>query len=108
MPFYGHTWGEVPDQNRGLYQPGKPIPNAYSPFSLIESTMLNQGFVRYWDSASRVPWLFTAEKHVFVSYEDPRSLDGGIMIWNYASDDAQGTLLKTIDAELLTSAHHRR
>jgi chitinase len=59
------------------------------------------------------------EKQVFVSYEDPQSLDekcryirahrlGGIMIWNYASDDAQGTLLKTIDAELLTSAHHRR
>lgn len=111
VPFYGHTWGEVPDQNHGLFQPGKPIPNAYAPFSLIESTMLNQGFTRYWDPVSGAPWLYSAEKHIFVSYEDPQSLDekcrylhahklGGIMFWNYGSDDAHGTLLQSIDAAL--------
>ena len=113
VPFYGHMWGEVPDVNHGLYQPGKPIPHAYAPFSLIESTMLNQGFTRYWDPVSHVPFLYSAEKHTFVSYEDEQSLAekcryaraqklGGIMFWDYANDDAEGKLLKTIDVHLWT------
>ena len=110
-PFYGHMWGEVPGQNHGLYQPGKPVPNAYAPFSLIESSMLNQGFTRYWDPVARVPWLYSDEKRIFVSYEDEQSLTekcrylrahklAGIMFWSYANDD--GKLLKAIDVELLS------
>jgi chitinase len=116
VPFYGHMWGEVPDQNHGLYQPGKQIPNAYAPFSQIESTMLNQGFTRYWDPVSHVPWLYNADQRVFVSYEDPQSLAvkcqylrrrklGGIMFWNYSSDDPGSKLLKAIDAALLPSSN---
>ncbi len=119
VPFYGHMWGEVPDQNHGLYQPGKPIPNAYAPFSQIESTMLNQGFTRYWDPVSNVPWLYNADTRVFVSYEDAQSLFekcryirdhklGGIMFWNYANDDAGNTLLKTINSGLHASAGAKR
>lgn len=115
VPFYGHMWGEVPDQNHGLYQPGKPIPNAYAPFSQIESTMLNQGYTRYWDSVSRVPWLYNPAQHTFVSYEDPQSLTekcryisahklAGIMFWHYANDDAGSTLLKTVNSGLHSSA----
>jgi chitinase len=111
VPFYGHVWGEVADRDHGLYQPGKPIPNAYAPFSLIDSSMLNQGFTRYWDSTSAVPYLYSAEKHVFVSYEDVESLTakcryvvahklGGMMFWSY-SNDSEGKLLKAIDGELL-------
>jgi len=111
VPFYGHMWGEVPDSNHGLYQSGKSTPNAYAPFSLIESGMLNQGFTRYWDSTSSVPYLYSAEKHIFVSYEDEESLAakckyavahklGGIMFWSYFND-SDGKLLKTIDGKLL-------
>jgi chitinase len=114
VPFYGHMWGEVSDTNHGLFQPGKSIPNAYAPFSLIESGMLNQGFTRYWDAASSVPYLYSAEKRIFVSYEDVESLTakcryvqnnklGGIMFWHYAND-SNGELLKSIDAGLLPSA----
>jgi chitinase len=114
VPFYGHTWGEVADTNHGLFQPGKPIPNAYAPFSLIESSMLNQGFTRYWDAVSSAPYLYSPEKRIFVSYEDAESLTakcryvlnhklGGIMFWHYANDSI-GELLKTIDAGLLPSA----
>lgn len=113
VPFYGHMWGEVPDSNHGLYQSGKSIPNAYAPFSLIESSMLNQGFTRYWDSTSSAPYLYSPEKHVFVSYEDEESLAakckyvlthklGGIMFWSYFNDSNE-KLLKTIDGELLQS-----
>jgi chitinase len=114
VPFYGHMWGDVPDANHGLFQPGKQIPNAYAPFSMIESDMLNKGFTRYWDSASSVPYLYSAEKQVFVSYEDVESLTakcryvlthklGGIMFWQY-SNDANGELLKSIGAGLRQSA----
>jgi chitinase len=109
LPFYGHTWGQVPDHDHGLFQPGKPIPNAYAPYRLIASTMLPpqaNGYVRYWDQASFVPYLYNAEKQIFVSYEDPESIAakcryiqshhlGGVMFWDYSSDS--GTLLKAIN-----------
>jgi len=110
VPFYGHEWGEVKDQNHGLFQVGKPIPGAYSPFNAIETTMLGHGFTRYWDEAAKVPYLYNPEKRIFVSYEDPESLKlkcqyvraqglGGIMFWEYFGD-SQGKLLQTIDTEL--------
>ena len=110
VPFYGRMWGEVAKQNHGLFQPGKPIPNAYSPFSLIDETMLGKGYIRYWDSASAVPYLYNEEKHIFVSYEDTESLAGkcryvlshklgGVMFWEYFGDSS-GKLLKTIEDSL--------
>jgi chitinase len=110
VPFYGRMWGEVAKQNNGLFQPGKPIPNAYAPYSLIDETMLGNGYTRYWDSASAVPYLYNEEKHIFVSYEDTESLAGkcryvishklgGVMFWEYFGDSS-GKLLKTIDDSL--------
>jgi chitinase len=117
VPFYGHEWGEVPDQNHGLFQTGKPIPNAYAPYSAIDTSMLGQGFTRYWDDSAKVPFLYSADKHIFVSYEDPQSLKekcqyirtsklGGIMFWEYFGD-SNGKLLQTVNAELTSapSAH---
>lgn len=116
VPFYGHEWGQVPDQNHGLFQPGKPVPGAYANYANIVATMLNpavpnSGYVRYWDSASSVPYLYNAAQHIFVSYDDPQSMAlkckyaldhqlGGIMFWDY-SGDPSGTLLDTIDTTLL-------
>jgi chitinase len=107
VPFYGHMWGQVPDKDHGLFQPGKPVPNAYAPYSVIVSTMLNQGYARFWDEKASVPYLYNAEKQVFVSYEDPQSIAakceyavahhlGGVMFWDYSSDPS-GTLLHAID-----------
>lgn len=118
VPFYGHMWGGVPDVNHGLFQPGKAIPNAYAPFSMIDSTLLNQGFTRYWDSTASVPFLYNAEKQIFVSYEDEKSLNlkcryvqandlAGIMFWSY-TNDSNGKLLKTIDSELLNQRSNQR
>ena len=110
VPFYGHEWGQVPDQNHGLFQIGKPVPGAFAPFNVIETSMLGQGFTRYWDEKAQVPYLYNAEKHLFVSYEDPESLAlkckyvrshklGGVMFWEYFGD-SQGKLLGTIGKEL--------
>jgi chitinase len=109
LPFYGHVWGEVPAIDNGLYQPGKQIPNAFAPFSLIASSMLGHGFVRTWDAVSQAPSLYNPETRVFVSYEDEQSIAAkckyvhgekldGIMFWDLEGDDPSGTLLKAINA----------
>ena len=59
--------------------------------------MLDNGLSRYWDSIASVPYLYNAEKKIFVSYEDPESLAlkckyvldhklGGVMFWDYSGD----------------------
>ncbi len=110
VPFYGREWGEVPDQNHGLFQPGKAVHGANAQYSTIATDMLGHGFTRYWDAAANAPYLYNAGQQIFVSYEDPESLKvkckyirdhklGGMMFWEY-SGDATGALLETIDGEL--------
>ena len=114
LPFYGHVWGQVADVNHGMLQTGQPVPNAYAPYSAITATMLNQGYVRYWDQAASAPYLYNAEKHIFVSYEDTESITakcryvleqqlGGVMFWDYSGDPA-GALLGAINRSLRVGA----
>ncbi|QNI34960.1 glycoside hydrolase family 18 protein [Alloacidobacterium dinghuense] len=114
VPFYGHVWGQVPDRNHGLFQQGKPVPNAFADYKNISTNMLSNGFSRYWDAAASVPYLYNAAQQIFVSYEDPESLAlkckyvndhqlGGIMFWEYESDPS-GKLLDAIDISL----HHEQ
>jgi len=116
VPFYGHVWANVPATNHGLFQPGSKVPNAFATYQNILATMLNQGFTRYWDSASSVPYLYSDAKSQFVSYEDPQSLAakcayvqheglGGIMFWEY-NGDPSGTLLTTIYDAFYPAATH--
>ena len=110
VPFYGRVWGDVPDKDHGLFQPGKTIAGINAQYSAIVSDMLGQGFTRYWDDAAKAPYLYNAEKHIFVSYEDTESLTvkcgyvrsrklGGVMFWEYFGDP-DGKLLQAIDAGL--------
>lgn len=110
VPFYGHVWSDVADVNHGLFQPGKAPSNAFSSYGHVSTHMLDQGFERYWDEAASVPYLYSSKERVFVSFEDPESLTlkcryvlehklGGVMFWDY-SGDAEGTLLRTINAKL--------
>jgi chitinase len=115
VPFYGHEWGDVQDVNHGLFQQGKPVPGAFAKYGNIVSTMINpltpdNGYVRYWDPVSKVPYLYNAKERTFVSYDDPESMGlkaqyavdhklAGVMFWDY-SGDPTGVLLDTIDATL--------
>jgi chitinase len=114
VPFYGHVWGEVADRDHGLMQPGKAVPNAYAPYSAVTGTMLDHGFIRYWDPIASVPYLYNSEKHIFVSYEDTESIAakcryvvthklGGVMFWDY-SGDPSGALLRAINQSLRDGA----
>ncbi len=113
VPFYGHVWGQVPSTSNGLFQPGQPLPNEYANYAAISTTMIDKGYMRYWDQASSVPYLYSAEKKIFVSYEDTESLAlkckyvlnhhlAGMMFWDYGSDPS-GTLLTAIDDGLDSS-----
>jgi len=108
VPFYGHLWGEVGPENHGLFQSGKPVKGDWASYATITSDFPGNGFVRYWDAAAKAPYLYSAEKRTFVSYEDRESLTAkchyilnnklaGVMFWEY-SGDPTGTLLKTINA----------
>ncbi len=110
VPFYGHVWGHVPPTDNGLFQPGERVPNAFAHYGWIVSTMMGKGYSRYWDASASAPYLYNAEKQIFVSYEDPESLAlkckyvlehhlAGMMFWDYESDPT-GALLGAIDAGL--------
>ncbi len=110
VPFYGHVWGQVPAANHGLFQPGKEIPHGYPPYGDGPDAMLKNGFVRYWDPIAAAPYLYNAEKQIFVSLDDPESLAlkcryvldrklGGVMFWDYEGDST-GALLNAVNAGL--------
>jgi chitinase len=97
-----------------LFQPGKPVPHASGGYAAIAQTMLNQGYIRYWDASASVPYLYNPQKQIFVSYEDPESIAakcryvsshqlGGVMFWEY-SGDPSGTLLRSINESLTPQA----
>ena len=110
VPFYPHAWGQVPDTNHGLFQPGKEIPHDGARLNGGPQDMMKNGFIRYFDPVAGVPYLYNPEKQIFVTYEDPQSLAGkckyvfdhhlrGIMFWDYESDST-GALLDAVDAGL--------
>ncbi|MGA9669106.1 MAG: glycoside hydrolase family 18 protein [Terracidiphilus sp.] len=110
VPFYGHVWGGVGPASHGLYQHGKGIPNARALYGNSPETMQKNGFIRYWDPTSSVPYLYNPQKKVFVSYEDSESLAlkckyvldhklRGIMFWDYEADST-GALLNAVNTGL--------
>lgn len=110
IPFYGKVWGNVAATDHGLFQPGVSVRGVDAAYSAIAGTMLGQGFTRYWDAAAQVPYLYSDEKRLFVSYEDPESIAGkcsyvrknglgGVMFWSYFNDPT-GELLGAIDRGL--------
>ena len=65
--------------------------------------MGHDGFVRHWERWAQAPYLWNAEKRLFVSYDDPQSLRvksryirehglAGAMFWEYTADPT-GALL---------------
>ncbi len=67
-------------------------------------TQPNSGWVRYWDSIARVPFLYNQTQNKFISYEDPQSIHekvmyaeqrnmSGVMIWELSQDSRSSDLL---------------
>jgi chitinase len=111
-PFYGKVWGEVPPADNGLHQAGKRASvKLGTNFKDIKANLEGKdGFVRYWDDISKAPFLYNAEKGIFISYEDEQSIGfkggyvkerglAGIMFWEY-NGDSEGKLLDAINLAL--------
>ena len=107
-PFYGKAWGDVPPENNGLHQPGKRVAERLrANFRDIKENLEGKdAFVRYWDDTSKAPYLYNAEKRIFISYEDEQSIGlkggyvkerglAGVMFWEY-NGDSEGKLLDAL------------
>lgn len=107
VPFYGHAWAEVEPASDGLYQEGKPprerVDTHYGNLAALATA---PGWVRRWDALAQAPYLWNADKRVFIAYDDPESLAlksryirehglAGAMFWEYRADPT-GALLGTL------------
>jgi chitinase len=115
VPFYGRGWRGVESSN--VWSTGTASMQVGG-YRVIAGTFLKSpDYVRYWDEVARVPWLYSAAKKEWITYEDPQSMRlkgeyivaqklAGAMFWELSNDD--GTLLDALRTGLgLTAATTR-
>lgn len=113
VPFYGYGWkGCAPGAaGDGQYQAcaggvtdGINGGNSYGYGQLLQR---GEGYRRYWNASARVPYLYSAQQQVWISYEDPQSLREkaryirqqglrGAMFWELSADSGDHQLLHTL------------
>lgn len=105
MPTYGRGWSSIPagPSGTGLFSscggscaaPGTWEAGVLDYSDIRDNYLTNPAYVRHWDVASEVPYLYNG--NIFISYDDPESiclksnfvmdLDlGGAMVWAASSD----------------------
>lgn len=108
--FYGRIFDVEQDTLHGLYQKGK-FNKGISFKNLNRDSLQNAGFVSYWDDTAKAPYMYSAAKKQFITFDDEKSmmlktkyvLDnhlGGIMFWQLGEDKTSGGLLDAIDSVL--------
>jgi chitinase len=109
VPFYGYEWGNVPNLDNGLFEPGDPEGQGSSYSEIVP---LLSKFHQYRDSVTQSPYLFDGKN--FWTYEDATSLKfkmayvkkqalGGVMIWNLSQDLSNATLFNAVVSGLGSS-----
>lgn len=105
--FYARMWKDVAAENNGLYQKGTfKTSIAFKDFD--SSLSAEKGFVYFWDSTAKAPFLFNAAEKLFVTYDDKKSIElktkyvidnklQGIMFWHLGEDKKTNGLLDIID-----------
>ena len=106
MAFYGKGWQMESTDNNGLYR--KALKSARGGgFTYLKDSLVNKnGYKEYWDAKAKAPYLFNAEKKIFISYDNERSVKekckyvkqyhlAGAMFWEY-NNDKKGYLLKVV------------
>lgn len=106
MAFYGKGWEMESTDNNGLFR--KALKSARGGgFTYLKDSLVDKnGYKEYWDAAAKAPYLFNAEKKIFISYDNERSIKekckyvkrhqlAGAMFWEYNSDKKK-YLLKVI------------
>lgn len=117
MPFYGRGWGGAPAAGNGQYQVSAGISSTGTwekgnyDFNDLEANYINKnGYTRYWNNTSKVPYLYNPANQTFISYDDAESIGykatylkskglAGAMFWE-TSGDRNKTLQTKLGAEL--------
>ncbi len=101
IPFYGKAWSGCPDN--GEYATCTDIPagsweKGIFDYSDLENNFVNKnGFVRHWNEASKVAYLYNSETQTFITYNDQTSMKynaslvkslnlAGVMSWDNSGD----------------------
>jgi chitinase len=105
--FYGRIWENVPDVNNGLYQSGKF--KSFVDYSQFSGEITPEsGYNIFWDEQAQAPYAYNADKKLFITYDDKRSIKiktqyvidqklDGIMFWEMTCDSKADGLLDVID-----------
>jgi chitinase len=113
VAFYGRGFTSVSPADAGVYSKYKDVFPETS-WTTVRSQFLNDaGWVRHWSMTAQAPWLYNARKHVFFSYDDPRSMAikadfvrrehlRGAVAWVLGDDDAENSLLTALSSKLGT------
>jgi chitinase len=112
VPLYGRGWAGAAKDGDGLFQKAaKELPKGTWENGVYDYKDLAANYVgklkRHWDDDAKVPWLYDAEKGIFITYDDAESLKhkaayvkkhnlGGVMCWELSGDDATSSLLSAL------------
>ncbi|MEV4313332.1 glycoside hydrolase family 18 protein [Actinocrispum sp. NPDC049592] len=113
VPFYGHGWTGVTNQNNGLFQPATgAAPSRFDPgtedFKALKDLVTAPGskFKVYRDNTAGHAWIFDGT--TFWNYDDAVEMKrkaryindrrlGGAMIWSLDGDTSNGELIKALN-----------
>jgi chitinase len=111
VAFYGRGFTGVSAQDDGRYSRYKDgFPE--TPWKTVSTQFLTSpDWVRHWSGSAQAPWLYNASRHIFFTYDDPRSLAikadfarrehlRGAMIWVLGEDDPGNCLLNALTSHL--------
>jgi len=114
LPFYGKAWSgcDAPGQYvecSGDYPEGSWEKGIYD-YSDILSFIGKDGYVRYWNDAAKVAYLYSPQERIFMTYNDDTSMMysaslvktknlAGVMSWE-VSGDRTGGLLNQLNKDL--------
>ena len=124
--LYGRTWGNVQSNSDGLFSvAGGAGQGTWEKGSIDYRDLYNKlqtdpNYVRYWDDAAKVPYVYNASNGFFSTYEDTQSLDlkldyatqnklRGMFFWEASGDlrnsDSPDSLIN-LAATKLGISHH--
>lgn len=108
--FYARAWANVSADRNGIYQSGVFLD--FVPYKILYSKYPDtDGYVTYTDPISKAIWRYSAEKKIFMTFDDPTSIKakteyckklklGGIMFWELTLDKPEAGLLDVITKTL--------
>ena len=108
--FYARVFENVDNVNNGLYQKGKfKTGVSYRNFDSVFNS--REGFVRYWDEKAQATYYYNAEKRIFATGDDEKSIRlktkyarekglNGIMFWELLGDKPKNGLVDVIFSAL--------